>query len=148
MRRTFLLAVIFAHTLRGATSVDAIGMTVSDLDRSVEFYSKILHCEKVGEYEVAGDPWERLEGIFGLRMRIARLRLGDESIELTEYLTPKGRPFPADTRSNDGWFQHIAIIVSDMDRAYDWLRQNRVQHASPGPQRLPEWNGLWRSHRR
>jgi len=27
-----------------------------------------------------------------------------------------------------------------MDRAYKWLRENRVQHASSGPQRLPDWN--------
>jgi catechol 2,3-dioxygenase-like lactoylglutathione lyase family enzyme len=68
------------------------------------------------------------------------MRLGDESIELTEYLTPKGRPIPIDSRSNDRWFQHIAIIVSDMDEAYQWLRQNNVEHASTGPQTLPEWN--------
>ncbi|MGH7410521.1 MAG: VOC family protein, partial [Candidatus Methylomirabilis sp.] len=38
------------------------------------------------------------------------------------------------------WFQHIAIIVADMDRAYRVLRQDKVQHASSGPQRLPDWN--------
>jgi catechol 2,3-dioxygenase-like lactoylglutathione lyase family enzyme len=27
-----------------------------------------------------------------------------------------------------------------MDQAYDWLRKNKVQHASSGPQRLPDWN--------
>jgi hypothetical protein len=40
---------------------------------------------------------------------------------LHEYLAPKGRPIPADSRSNDVWFQHIAIIVSDMDKAYKLL---------------------------
>jgi catechol 2,3-dioxygenase-like lactoylglutathione lyase family enzyme len=73
-------------------------------------------------------------------MRVVRMRLGDEFIELTEYLTPKGRPVPVDSRSNDRWFQHIAIITSDMDKAYALLRQNRVEHASTGPQRLPDWN--------
>jgi catechol 2,3-dioxygenase-like lactoylglutathione lyase family enzyme len=73
-------------------------------------------------------------------MRVVRMRLGDEFIELTDYLAPEGRPVPVDSRSNDRWFQHIAIIVSDMDRAYRWLRQHKVQHASSGPQRLPDWN--------
>src|SRR5258706_7181283 len=73
-------------------------------------------------------------------MRMVRMRLGDEAIELTEYLAPRGRPAPTDSRSQDRWFQHIAIIVSDMDRAYQWLRQNKVEHASSGPQLLPEWN--------
>ena len=123
-----------------ATSVDAVGMTVSDMDRAVDFYSRVLSFGKVSDVEVWGDDYEHLEGLFGLRMRVVRMRLGDESIELTEYLTPKGRPIPADSRSEDRWFQHVAIIVSDISRAYQLLRQNRVQHASTGPQRLPDWN--------
>ena len=122
------------------TAVEAPGMTVSELDRSVEFYTKVLSFEKVSEVEVLGSDYDKLQGVFGLRMRVARLQLGDEHIELTEYLTPKGRPVPLDSRSNDLWFQHIAIIVSDMDRAYSLLRENRVEHVSTAPQRLPDWN--------
>jgi len=95
------------------TAVDAVGVTVSDLDRSIEFFSKVLSFEKVSEVEVAGSEYERLQGVFGLRMRVARMKLGDEFIELTEYLTPRGRPIPVESRSNDRWFQHIAIITSD-----------------------------------
>jgi catechol 2,3-dioxygenase-like lactoylglutathione lyase family enzyme len=120
--------------------VDAIGMTVSDLDRSVEFYSTVLQFQKVSDIEVDGDSYEHLTGVFGVRARIARMRLGAESIELTEFLAPRGKPTPVDARSNDRWFQHVAIIVSDMDRAYQWLREHKVQHASPGPQLLPTWN--------
>jgi catechol 2,3-dioxygenase-like lactoylglutathione lyase family enzyme len=120
------------------TAVEAVGMTVSDADRSIEFFSKILSFETVSDVEVAGSEYEHLQGLFGLRMRVVRMRLGDEFIELTEYLTPRGRPVPLDSRSNDHWFQHIAIITSDMDRAYQWLRKNKVQHASTGPQKLPE----------
>ena len=108
-------------------------MTVSDIDRSAEFFSKALSIEKVSDLEVAGDAYEHLEGVFGLRMRVVRMRLGDEFVELTEYLVPRGKPFPVDSRSNDRWFQHIAIIVSDMDRAYQWPRQHKVHHASTGP---------------
>jgi catechol 2,3-dioxygenase-like lactoylglutathione lyase family enzyme len=115
-------------------------MTVSDLDRSVEFYSKVLSFEKVSETEVDGLDYEHLDGVFGLRMRTARMRLGDEFIELTEFLAPKGRPVPPDAQANDRWFQHIAIITSDMDRAYKRLREYKVLHASSGPQRLPDWN--------
>lgn len=121
-------------------SVDAVGITVSDIDRSVEFFSKVLSFEKVSDIEVMGSEYERLQGVFGARMRIVRMRLGEEFIDLTEYLTPRGRPIPVDSRSNDQWFQHIAIVVSDMDRAYQQLRANKVQHTSTGPQRIPDWN--------
>ncbi len=122
------------------TRVDAVGMTVSDMDRSVDFFSKVLYFEKISDIEVAGEDYEHLQGLFGLRMRLVRMRLGEEFITLTEYLAPRGRPIPVDSRSNDRWFQHIAIITSDMDKAYAWLRQNKVEHASSGPQRLPDWN--------
>jgi catechol 2,3-dioxygenase-like lactoylglutathione lyase family enzyme len=118
-------------------AVDSVGITVSDADRSVEFFSRVLSFEKVSDVEVAGGEYEHLQGLFGLRMRVVRMRLCDEFIELTEYLAPQGRPVPVDSRSNDRWFQHIAIITSDMNRAYAWLRQNKVRHASTGPQTLP-----------
>src|SRR5438034_8428487 len=114
-------------------------MTVADMDRSIEFFSKVLSFEKVADVEVWGSDYERLQGVFGLRMRVVRMKLGSEFIELTEYLAPKGRPFPDDSRGNDRWFQHIAIITSDMEKAYAWLRKNKVEHASTRPQRLPDW---------
>jgi catechol 2,3-dioxygenase-like lactoylglutathione lyase family enzyme len=129
-----------AHAEPAIKAVGPIGMTVAGVERSRAFYAGVLGFEKVSDVEVWGGDYERLQGVFGLRMRVVRMRLGDESIELTEYLTPRGRPLPADSRGNDRWFQHVAIIVSDMDRAYAWLRQHRVQHASPAPQRLPDWN--------
>ncbi len=115
-------------------------MTVADLDRSVDFYSRVLTFEKTSDTEIAGENVEHLFGVFGARVRVVGMKLGDESIELVQFIAPRGRAIPADSRSNDLWFQHIAIIVSDMDRAYQVLRENRVEHASTGPQRLPDWN--------
>ena len=58
-------------------------MTVSDIDRSVAFFKDVL-TEPVSDVEVAGQA-DRLQGVFGTRMRIVRMRLGDEQIELTQY---------------------------------------------------------------
>jgi catechol 2,3-dioxygenase-like lactoylglutathione lyase family enzyme len=121
-------------------AVDSVGMTVADMDRSIDFYTKVLSFQKVSDVEVLGTEYERLQGLFGVRLRVVKLKLGNESIELTEYLTPKGRPIPIDSRSNDRWFQHIAIAVSDMDKAYQQLRKYKIQHASTAPQRIPDTN--------
>lgn len=123
-----------------ARAVGPIGISVRDLDASVRFYSEVLGFTKEAETEVAGETAERLSGVFGVRVRSARLRLGRETIELSEYLAPEGRPIPIDSRSNDRWFQHIAIVVTDMEKAYSHLRAHRVRHASAGPQTLPAWN--------
>jgi catechol 2,3-dioxygenase-like lactoylglutathione lyase family enzyme len=150
-RRRFAAALLAAWTLAVAVdahtgsagelhvqAVESIGITVDDLDRSVAFFTQVLGFEKVSEVEQAGAPWEKLTGVFGARFKVARLRLGQEAIELTDYLAPRGRPYPQDTRANDVWFQHIAIVVSDMDAAYARLRAAGVEHASTGPQSLPQ----------
>jgi catechol 2,3-dioxygenase-like lactoylglutathione lyase family enzyme len=73
-------------------------------------------------------------------MRVVKLQLGAESFELTEFITPKGRAIPPDSRSNDLWFQHIAIVVRDMEQAYQHLHHHWVSQTSPNPQTLPDWN--------
>jgi len=65
------------------------------------------------------------------------MQLGNEYLDLTEYLAPRGRPIPTDSRSNDLWFQHIAIVVRDMNQAFEKLRALKVQFVSTGPQTLP-----------
>ncbi len=123
-----------------AQAVGCIGLTVSDVDRSIDFYTRVLEFRREEEVEVAGDSWEHLSGVFGMRARTVRVRLGLECLDLTEFLAPRGRPAPADARSNDRSFQHVAIVVADMDKAYQRLRAARVEHVSTGPQRLPDWN--------
>src|SRR6516225_9942547 len=138
-RRVSLLLVIIAVSsiaAKAATSVESIGMTVSDIDRAVEFYSA-LTFQKISDVEVLGDDVEHLEGVFGARMRIVRMQLGNEFLDLTQYLAPPGRPIPVDSRSNDLWFQHIAIVVRDMNQAFDRLRALKVQFVSTAPQTLP-----------
>jgi catechol 2,3-dioxygenase-like lactoylglutathione lyase family enzyme len=129
-----------SRALAPVSAVDSVAITVSDADRAVDFYSRVLTFEKVADREVAGEEYEHLFGVFGVRIRAVRMRLGDEHIELLQFFAPRGRPIAIDSRSNDRWFQHIAIVVRDMSAAYARLRSFHVEHASSGPQRLPDWN--------
>jgi catechol 2,3-dioxygenase-like lactoylglutathione lyase family enzyme len=135
-----LASPALAQAVARVDGVAAVGFTVSDMNRSIEFFMNVLEFRQVSDTEVAGTEIEHLTGVFPVRMRVVGLELGNERIELTEYLAPRGRPVPVDMKSNDRAFQHIAIVVSDMDAAYRRLRQFHVEHVSPGPQRLPDWN--------
>ncbi len=146
-----LAAVVFCGRLTGQLgiahaeppslrSVSTIGMTVADLDASIRFFVEVLAFEEVSRREVVGDELLSAQRIESPVTRVARLKLGEEQIELTEFVSPKGRPFPEDSRSNDRWFQHVAVIVSDMDKAHSRIHQKMVRHASKDPQRLPDWN--------
>ncbi|MEP6596871.1 MAG: VOC family protein, partial [Ginsengibacter sp.] len=57
-----------------------------------------------------------------------------------DYLTSGGRSIPEDAKSNDLCFQHIAIVVSDMEKAYQHLRKYMVMHVLTGPQTIPAGN--------
>jgi catechol 2,3-dioxygenase-like lactoylglutathione lyase family enzyme len=137
---TLLIAFAALDASAKIVALDTVVIPVSDLDRSVAFYTNVLDFTKFSTTEVAGDDIEQALGLFGVRAKIARLTLGDESLELMQFLAPEGRPYPDDAMSNDRSFQHVAIIVSDMAKAYARLREHGVRHASSGPQRLPDWN--------
>ena len=99
-------------------AVGPIGMTVSQMDRSVEFFSRALGFTKISDVEVTGPRVDTLYGLSGIRMRVMHMGLGEQTITLTEYLAPPGgRPVTVDSRSNDLWFQHFAIVVSYMEKA-------------------------------
>jgi catechol 2,3-dioxygenase-like lactoylglutathione lyase family enzyme len=137
--RSFVIAgllALFASVALADVAVDGVGITVSDMDRAAAFYSA-LTFQKVSDTEVLGDEYEHLEGVFGARVRIVRMQLGSEHIDLIQFLAPPGRPIPVDSRSNDLWFQHIAIVVRDMDQAFEKLQAMKVQFVSTAPQTLP-----------
>lgn len=117
-------------------------VTVSDLDRVLPFYTQTLPFELVGIRTVNTGSLARLFTLTkpSVTARIATLRLGTETLELLDFVGPEtGLPIPSDSRSNDGWFQHVAIVVSDMDKAYGQLRQRNVEHVSSAPQTLPAY---------
>lgn len=138
------LLTVFCLVIRAQTALEVaqVTITVSNLDRAIKFYQDVLTFEKTEEFEFSGEILQQLTGIRdpGLKLKAARLRLGQEFIELQEFETSQTeRSLPADSRSNDLWFQHIAIVVKDMDEAYQHLRKHKVTHVSSSPQRLPDY---------
>ena len=133
-------AVAFEGAVASVKRVAMIGFTVSDMERSVAFYERVLGFEKVAELQVTGSEYDSLQGVFASNMRIVHMKLGEQTLELTQYVSPEGRPIPVPSHSNDLWFEHMAIVVSDMEKAYEVLRRNGVRQISPEPQTIPESN--------
>ena len=115
-----LLAASSGFAAPAIGSVDRVIIPVSRLDRAVAFYTALSF--------VATSP-DISSGLV--------LGLGRETIEL---VPGGGRPIPFDSRSNDRWFQHLAIVVSDIERAYPVVLQAGAVAISAGPQLLPAWN--------
>nr|MBA3609528.1 aquaporin [Chthoniobacterales bacterium] len=121
-RLAVALFLLIPFSLQAAVEVTAIEMNVSDLARSREFYTETLQF-RVIESDRAS----------------VHLRLGEESLILRRP-EPIGRPIPHERPANDISFQHIAIVVSDIDAAYAQLQGHHAQIVSTGVQTLPDWN--------
>jgi catechol 2,3-dioxygenase-like lactoylglutathione lyase family enzyme len=130
--------------------IDSVGFTTADAEASAAFFEGALGFRRLGEAVVLeGGPYAQLVGLPGAHLRRLRLGIGAEVLELTEVLalapgTRPGRPVPADSRSNDRWFQHGCLVVNDMDAALARLQPavaaGRITPISSAPQRLPDWN--------
>lgn len=127
---------------QSALAVEKVVITVSDLKASTAFYQDILKFNKVRSYTLNGPEFQQLMGLSNkdLYVAVVEMQLGDEVIALQEFSNEReARPIPLDSKSNDLWFQHMAIVVSDMDKAYEQLWKAGVVHVSTSPQTLPDY---------
>ena len=114
-----------------------VGRSVSNLDCAIAFYSDALDFSLVNETQIDDPALGELMGIPGMRAHTATLRLGQQEIALTAF-DPPGRAYPPKSRTTDQWFQHLAIVVSDMEAAYAGLcRHFFTAITEGGPQQLP-----------
>lgn len=120
--------------------IRAVGLPVSNADRARDFYTQALGFQVVSDITINDPNYCKLEGVSETRIRIMTLQLGEETIELIEYLDSPGNPVPPDSHSNDRWFQHCAIVVSNMDRAYAHLCSFPIEPISSSPQTIPPDN--------
>jgi catechol 2,3-dioxygenase-like lactoylglutathione lyase family enzyme len=130
--------------------LDSIGFTTADAGASAAFFVNHLGFGRHGDAQIVeGGPYGELVGLPGARLKLLRLTIGAEVLELTEILDPgpgarSGKPVPADSHSTDRWFQHICLVVNAMDKALAGLEPaiatGTITPISTAPQRLPDWN--------
>ncbi len=136
-----VLLALAAPAHAAVIAVERISVTVVDLDRTERFYRDGLGFVTLGRHRSADPAMARLVGVEGAATDTLLMRLGRDEVEFVSYRRP-GRPYPADSKSPDLWFQHFAVIVSDMDAAYRRLQRMGVAAITRGgPQTLPEQNG-------
>jgi catechol 2,3-dioxygenase-like lactoylglutathione lyase family enzyme len=132
-----------------APAIESFGFTTADAARSEALFCGRLGFRVESRRTIEGGPYAQLIGLPGARLELVRLRLGAERVELTEVLDPgpgqrPGRPIAADARSNDLSFQHLCLVVADLEAAHGavapLIASGELRAISTAPQRIPDWN--------
>ena len=105
-----------------------VGLTVSNLDRSLDWYKRVLGLEAEFVASGSGPELSRAVGVPDTLLRFAMIPLGNAYLELLEYTQPKGRPF--DRTNGDIGSAHVCFDVPEMQSAYTELTRRGAQFLS------------------
>lgn len=110
--------------------VDHINIVVSDLERSIGFYSGFLGFKLKGTRVLQGAWIEQVSGIDNVRATVAFMEFEDSPaprLELLCYESPSGQHLGQNSIANTIGLRHVAFCVSDIDAVYAALKGNGVE---------------------
>ena len=110
-------------------AVNHIGIPVRDLDRSLEFYTKLTGQEPMFVEPMYGPGLANGANVPDAEVRFAMIQIDNTVLELLEYTQPKGEPF--NQNNNDVGSIHIAFTVEDIDAVYADLKSKGVEFNAP-----------------
>ena len=104
-----------------------VGLGVTDMQRSLEFYRDYLGMKQIMELEINDDRIGRAIGVKGAKCRIVHLQLGENMLELFQYTNPAGKDVANKTQQYDHGLIHIGFEVNDFHRHMDELKKRGAE---------------------
>ena len=110
-------------------AIDHLNIVVSDLERSVKFYTKVLGFEQTNSAHLEGDWVESIVGLKGVSADVAFIvaPAGEPRIELLCYKSPMGESIPENSLANTVGLRHIALRVDDIHSSAQKLKDEGVK---------------------
>src|SRR5438045_4856453 len=119
-------------------AADHTGITVSNLERSLEFWQNVLGFEFSHRAHQTSEMAAEITGVPGAEIKLAVVKApGGHKIELLQYLAPPDRKQAA-LRPCDVGSVHIALTVDNLDEllsriaAWGWKAAGRPQTLTLG----------------
>ena len=103
-----------------------VAISVSNIDKALEFYTEGLGFELVQQAELESDSKaNRVIGLDNINAKMRMLKAPNAFIELWQYSNPE----PKDLRSRpcDYGYPHIALQVDDIDAEYERLKGHGME---------------------
>ena len=109
-------------------SLHHVGVTVSDLDRAVDFYTDTFDLTVAAEFTVGGVAFAEAVDVAGASAAFTHLDGNGTRVELVEY-DPQGAALPERTLNRPGAV-HLGLAVDDVEAFYADLDDD-VETLSP-----------------
>ncbi|MDY7529470.1 MULTISPECIES: VOC family protein [Cryobacterium] len=110
--------------------VHHVGVTVRDMKRSFEWYSRMFGLTPGPVSEGSGEALSRSVQVNDAALAFSMIMIGNTRLEFLEYHNPEGRDF--DRSNGDVGSAHVCLEVSDLDAAYrDLVEKGAVFNAPP-----------------
>ena len=104
-----------------------IGITVSDMERSISFYRDILGLDYQGELIMEGPETDALFRCTGCKVRVAYLNGSSElfapPLELIQFLEPRFEVSRPDLQKTS--ISEICFRCEDIDKLYRYLKDHK-----------------------
>jgi len=111
-------------------ATEHFSFTVGKMEESLHFFCDLLGLKATPIMDVESEDVSNIIGMPGSHLRISLVQLPDgKSIELMEYVKPKGSKIDLSTR-NPG-VAHVAFLVDDIHETYDELSAAGVEFVNP-----------------
>jgi catechol 2,3-dioxygenase-like lactoylglutathione lyase family enzyme len=107
-----------------------VGVSVTDIDRSIAFYRDLLDMEQLCEvFPFGGEQFEAIMDIPGVGGRMCMMGRNSLQLELFEFANakPKDAAYPVSDRG----YSHFGVVVDDVDATYERLRAADVRIHCP-----------------
>ncbi|KOX19534.1 hypothetical protein ADL06_29230 [Streptomyces sp. NRRL F-6491] len=98
-----------------------VGISVSDLDTSIAFYTALTSREPVAEGTMSSVPFGRSQGLPTADLRYATINIDGLGIDLVEFRDPVGER--TDGRANRPGSMHLCFEVDDFDAVHERMRE-------------------------
>lgn len=95
------------------TGIHHFALTVTDMERSLAFYTRLFGLAVVSDRQVERDYVEKITGVAGANLRIVHLQGYGKQVELLEYLHPRGAERAPELP--DAGSAHLCFISDDLD---------------------------------
>jgi catechol 2,3-dioxygenase-like lactoylglutathione lyase family enzyme len=123
-------------------SLDRLIIPTSDARRLASEYTSALGAVFVGQTTLEPELLCAFGIADGAGIR-CELSFSGQRVDLVEVRSARSRPYPTGSTATDLWFQHFALVVDDIDRAYAAIREAKTfaSISQGNPVRLPPSSG-------